>query len=55
MDEPIRVARVRAETRLKLPHVYVLATAIELDATLATFDKRLADAARERGVEVVGA
>jgi len=54
-DEPVRVARLRAESALKLPDVYVLATAMELDATLATFDQRLADVARARGVAVVGA
>ncbi|MGB3731033.1 type II toxin-antitoxin system VapC family toxin [Microbacterium sp.] len=55
LDEPVRVARLRAETRLKLPEAYVLAAAIEMQAALATFDKRLADAARERGVAVLGA
>ena len=43
--------RLAAERRL----VDVLATAIELDATLATFDRRLADAARERDMLVIGA
>jgi len=33
----------------------LLAAAIEHGATLATFDQRLADAARERGVAVLGA
>jgi predicted nucleic acid-binding protein len=33
----------------------VLATAESFGATLATFDRRLADVARERGVAVVGA
>ncbi|MFT4260106.1 type II toxin-antitoxin system VapC family toxin [Microbacterium sp.] len=55
IDEPLRVARLRARTGLKLPDAYILATAVELGATLATFDRRLADAARERGVAVVGA
>lgn len=55
LDEPFRVASLRAATRLKLPDTYVLATAIELDATLATFDRRLADAARERDMLVIGA
>ena len=55
MDEPIHVARLRATTKLKLPDTYVLATAITLDATLATFDRRLADAARAHDVAVVGA
>lgn len=55
IDEPLRVARLHAQTRLKLPDAYVLATAEHLGATLATFDRRLADVARERGVSVVGA
>ena len=55
LDEPLDVARLRGTTKLRLPDTYVLATSIELDATLATFDRRLADAARERGVAVVGA
>lgn len=55
IDEPVRVARLRAETRLKLPDAYVLAASIAGEATLATFDHRLADVARERGVTVLGA
>ncbi|GAB3599219.1 type II toxin-antitoxin system VapC family toxin [Microbacterium tumbae] len=55
IDEPSRIAHLRAQTGLKLPDAYVLATAEQLHATLATFDRRLADAARERGVAVVGA
>ncbi|WP_336628308.1 MULTISPECIES: type II toxin-antitoxin system VapC family toxin [unclassified Microbacterium] len=55
LDEPVRVARLCAESRLKLPDAFVLATTEELGATLATFDQRLADVARERGVPVLGA
>lgn len=55
VDEPRQLAILRAETGLKLPDCCVLATAERKDATLATFDKRLADAARSRGVAVVGA
>jgi predicted nucleic acid-binding protein len=55
LDEPVRVARLRVETRLKLPDACVLAAAMEREASLATFDKRLADAARDRGVIVLGA
>ena len=55
LDEPLRAARLRATTRLRLPDVYVLATALELDATLATFDEKLAAAAREHDVAVQGA
>lgn len=54
-DAPLRLARLRASTGLKFPDCCVLATAIDNGATLATFDHRLADAARERGIEVVGA
>ncbi|WP_165310957.1 type II toxin-antitoxin system VapC family toxin [Microbacterium protaetiae] len=54
-DEPLRVASLRAATTLRLPDVYVLATAIEHGATLATFDRRLAGAARDHHVAVVGA
>jgi predicted nucleic acid-binding protein len=54
-DEPLRAARLRARTGLKLPDTYVLAVAEELHASIATFDRRLADAAREQGVTVVGA
>ena len=54
IDEPRRLALLRAETGLKMPDCCVLAAAEHNDATLATFDRRLADAARERGVDVVG-
>ncbi|MFT4214818.1 MAG: PIN domain-containing protein [Microbacterium sp.] len=54
-DEPVNVARIRVETGLKLPDAYVLATATALGATLATFDRRLADAARQSGLDVLGA
>jgi len=55
VDEPVRIARLRAASSLKLPDCTVLATAEHFGATLATFDRRLADVARERGVNVVGA
>lgn len=54
-DEPQRLAALRVQTALKLPDCCVLAAAIELGATLATFDARLASVARDRGLEVVGA
>lgn len=54
-DQPVSIARLRASTGLKLPDCCVLMTAEHNDATLATFDRRLADVARERGIEVVGA
>ncbi|HYQ73833.1 PIN domain-containing protein [Cellulomonas sp.] len=49
-DEPVLLARLRADTRLKMPDVCVLATAVALDAPLATYDIRLAAAARAHGV-----
>jgi predicted nucleic acid-binding protein len=55
VDEPVAIARLRAASSLKLPDCAVLATAESFGATLATFDRRLADVARERGVAVVGA
>ena len=55
VDEPVQIARLRAASLMKLPDCAVLATAEQFGATLATFDQRLADIARSRGVEVVGA
>lgn len=54
VDEPVHIARVRAASTLKLPDCAVLVTAETFGATLATFDRRLADIARGRGVAVVG-
>ncbi|MHA7986552.1 type II toxin-antitoxin system VapC family toxin [Rathayibacter sp. CAU 1779] len=54
MDEPLALARLRADTGLKLPDCCTLAAAIREGATLATFDVRLAAAGRAHGVEVVG-
>lgn len=55
VDEPLHIARLRAVSSLKLPDCVVLVAAEAFGATLATFDRRLADVARERGVNVVGA
>ncbi|MEU4015776.1 PIN domain-containing protein [Microbacterium sp. NPDC028030] len=55
IDEPVHIARLRAASSLRLPDCAVLATAEAFGATLATFDRRLADVARARGVAVVGA
>ena len=55
IDEPRRLAQLRAESGLKMPDCCVLVAAEAYDATLATFDRRLADVARERGIKVVGA
>lgn len=48
-----RLARIRAETSLKLPDCCVLDAAVENGAALATFDERLAKAAESFGVEVL--
>jgi len=51
-DQPWRLADLLARTRLPLPDCCVLDVALETQGTLATFDARLAAAARERGVPV---
>ena len=51
-DQPWRLAYLRASTRLPLPDCCVLDVAVESHSVLATFDIRLAAAARERGVPV---
>lgn len=53
-DEPRRVAELRAAVRIALPDCYPLALAEETGHTLATFDAALAEAAKVRGVVVVG-
>lgn len=47
---PVRLALLRAETGLKLPDCCVLLAAEESGAAVATFDDRLAGAARSRGI-----
>ena len=50
------LAQLRANTRLKLPDCCVLLAAQDAGAdTIATFDDRLAEAARALGLAVVGA
>ena len=51
-DQPWRLADLRASTRLPLPDCCVLDVAVESHSVLATFDIRLAAAARQRGVPV---
>lgn len=54
-DAPVRWARLRAETGLRLPDAIVLDTALRLHArAVATFDERLAARAAGRGIEVLG-
>lgn len=50
--EPMRLASLRAGTRLRLPDCCALDTALAAQTTLATFDEALATAARERDVTV---
>jgi predicted nucleic acid-binding protein len=49
---PIRLATLRAATGLKLPDCCVLLAAEQTNAAVATFDRRLADVARGRGLGV---
>lgn len=49
---PARLAALRAATNLKLPDCCVLLAAEQSHGDVATFDDRLASAARERGVPV---
>lgn len=51
-DAPTQLALLRAGTNLKLPDCCVLLAAETAHAAVATFDERLANAARERGFEV---
>jgi len=52
-DAAVRLARLRATTRLKMPDCVVLAAADMVGGAIATFDKALADAASHRGVPVL--
>lgn len=53
VDEPVRIARLRVTTSLKLPDCVVLALAERSGAALASFDDRLRAVARARGVPVL--
>ncbi|MBO0706595.1 MAG: hypothetical protein J2P39_14820 [Candidatus Dormibacteraeota bacterium] len=52
-DEPVRLARLRVATALKLPDCCALDTALASDFTLATFDASLTPAAVEHHGTVV--
>jgi predicted nucleic acid-binding protein len=52
-DQPLRLATLRAETRLKLPDCVVLDTAQQSNAALATFDDTLRATATELGVRTM--
>lgn len=54
--EALRLAEIRASSRLKIPDCCVLLAAEKLSApTLATFDRRLAEVAAGRGLQVLPA
>lgn len=52
-DASPRLARLRAETGLKLPDCCVLLTAEDHDGGVASFDKSLRERARDLGIPVV--
>lgn len=54
-EQPWRLAALRAEARLPLPDCCVLDLAIVSGGDLATFDTRMAVAARRHGVSLVAA
>ncbi len=51
-DAPVRLARLRVSTGLKLPDCCVLDSAIRHGADLATFDAGLSAAAKAHGVTI---
>ena len=51
-DGPLRLAMLRASTRLRLPDCCVLLAAETAQAQIATFDDRLASSANELGLTV---
>ena len=53
-DAPVRLAAIRAATALKMPDSCVMLAVEQSGAILATFDKRLAMAAVDRGFVVWG-
>jgi predicted nucleic acid-binding protein len=54
-DDPVGLARLRAESGLRMPDSLVLHAAIRESAKLATFDARLAEVAHRWRVPVVTA
>jgi predicted nucleic acid-binding protein len=49
-DEPLRLAKLRVSSKLKLPDCCVLHTAMTSGSPLATFDQTLAKAAQQHDV-----
>jgi predicted nucleic acid-binding protein len=54
-DDPLELALLRSGTGLAMPDCCVLLAATRARSGLATFDARLARAARDAGLETVGA
>lgn len=54
-EEPLRLARLRATTKLKLPDCCILDTAMAAGTALATFDRALAEAAVAHRIPVLPA
>ena len=54
-DAPLQLAALRSRTPMRLPDCCVLLAALQHGAAVATFDNRLAEAARAQGVRVVPA
>ncbi|MDQ3527482.1 MAG: PIN domain-containing protein, partial [Actinomycetota bacterium] len=52
-EDAVGLARLRAGSGLKMPDCVVVHAAMTVGAQLATFDSRLADVARSRGLSVV--
>lgn len=52
-DAAVRLAELRARTGLKLPDCCALLAAESAGATIASFDRRLCEAATERGLSAV--
>ncbi|MDQ3359226.1 MAG: PIN domain-containing protein [Actinomycetota bacterium] len=53
VEDAVGLARLRAGSGLRMPDCVVVHAAMTVGAQLATFDSRLADVARSRGLSVV--
>lgn len=51
-SDAYELARLRVETRLKMPDAVVLQACIKLSAGLATTDQELSDAAKNRNLQI---
>jgi len=52
-DDSLLLAELRATTGLRMPDCCVLVVGLRSSAPIATFDARLASAARKRGIDVL--